>query len=203
MAVIIWPDYRVARFSWRKANQATTFKSVFGSQSLEAATPLVEVSMTGVSESRVIARQIQATIDALDGFKNQLALWNLELPVPAGTMRGAMTLAASISQGATVISVAGGASQAAKTLLAGDLLGFGAGINQQVVRVAANATANASGTIALTLSTPLRYQFAAGDAIAWDHPKALFRLASAAPAVNFGAEGAEAWALDLIEDWRP
>jgi hypothetical protein len=202
MSVITWPGYRVSRMIWRKANQAAMFKSIFGSQSLTGSAPLTEVSITGVAESRAIARQIQATIDLLDGYKNQLALWNVELPAPAGTMRGTMTLSAAAAQGVSTLSITAGATQAGKTLLAGDCIGLGSGPTQQVVRVASDAVADGTGLISVSLNIPLRNAFALSAAVTWDKPAALFRLASIFQGMNFGIDGADAWSIDLREDWR-
>jgi hypothetical protein len=203
MSAIAWPDYRVASFLWHKANQATTFRSIWGNQSLDVASPLWEVAMTGVAESRDTARQIETFIELLHGFTNQLALWNVEHPAPSGTMRGTMTFNASAAQGATSISVIAGSGQAGRTLLAGDLIGFGTGLTQQVVRIAANATADGSGIIALTIGTPLRTAFAAGAAVTWDKPAALFRLKSLDAGLMYKPDGADAWTLDLIESVLP
>jgi hypothetical protein len=203
MSVITFPDYRVASFLWHKANQATTFRSIWGNQSLDAASPLWEVAMTGVAESRDTARQIETFIESLNGYTNQLALWDVEHPVPSGTMRGTMTFNASAAQGATGISVTAGSGQAGKTLLVGDLIGFGTGLTQQVVRITANATADVSGTIALTIGTPLRNAFASGAAVTWNKPAALFRLKSLDAGLTYKPDGADAWTLDLLESPLP
>ena len=201
MAVITWPDYRVASIRWNKAVQAVVFKSIFGSQSLAGAAPLVMASISGVSETRAQGRLIESLFDSLNGFSNQLALWNVELPVPAGTMRGVMTLRDPVAQGQTfIIPIASG--QAGKTLKAGDLLGIGSGATQQVVRVAADAVADGTGAAYVTIQTPMRNAFAAGAAVAWDRPKALFRLNSPFEGLIYGPEGAEPWSVELREDWR-
>jgi hypothetical protein len=202
MAVITFPDFAVASFRWHKSNQAVTFRSIFGSQSVEAASPLWSVEMMGVSESRADARQIQAYFESLNGFQNQVELWNIEHPVPAGTMRGTMTFAAATVQGAGTIQIAGGLSEAGKTLLKGDLIGFGSGTTQQVVRITADATADASGNITVSIGTPLRNAFSAGASITWDKPKALFRQKSLTEGIEFTPEGGQPWSLSLIEDWR-
>jgi hypothetical protein len=95
-------------------------------------------------------------------------------------------------------------AQASKTLLKGDLLGLGTGPTQQVVPIAADATANAAGQITVQLSTPLRNAFPAGTPVVWDKPKALFRQRQNSTGIEYvpGIIG-QPWALDLIEDWRP
>jgi hypothetical protein len=202
MAVITWPDYRVASMRWMKAAQSVVFSSIFGKQALEGSAPLWEVDLQGVSEDRATARQVQALIESLNGYTNQLELWNVEQPAPAGTMRGTMTLSSSAAQGAGSLVITAGAGQASKTLLAGDLLGIGSGLTQQVVRATANATANASGVITVSIGTPLRNAFSAGAAVTWDKPKALFRQKSLSNGIDFQPEGGQPWSLSLVEDWR-
>jgi len=202
MSVITWPGYRVASFRWHKANQATTFRSIFGAQSLDASSPLWEASMSGVPETRDQARTIETLIESLDGFANQLALWNVECPAPKGTMRGTMTLSSSAAQGATTLVITAGSGQASTTLLAGDLLGLGSGTTQQVVRVTANATANGSGVITVTIGTPLRNAFSSSAAVTWDKPKALFRQKTLNDGMQYSVDKADPWSLSLIEDVR-
>jgi hypothetical protein len=203
MSVITYPGFRVASFRWNKANQAIVNRGPFGSQSIDGASPLWEVSMTGVSESRSMAGQISQFLESLDGYRDQLELWNLLQPAPLGTMRGTMTLAADAAQGATSLSITAGVGQAGKTLLTGDLIGFGSGLTQQVVRLTADATANGSGVIAVSIGTPLRNAFLAGAAVTWDKPKALFRQKTLNEGIDVSADGAQPWTLTLIEDVRP
>lgn len=202
MAVITFPDFAVASFRWNRAVQAITHRGPFGSQSIEAAAPLWAVGMMGVSEDRATARQIQMFLESLEGFGNQLALWNVEHPVPAGTMRGSMVLAAPAVQGAGTLQIQA-AGEAGKTLLKGDLVGIGSGTTQQVVRIAADATANGSGIINVSIGTPLRNAFTAGTPVVWDKPAALFRQKELSDGMEFTPDGGQPWGLSLIEDWRP
>jgi hypothetical protein len=203
MSIITYPGYRIASFRWNKANQAIVNRSPFGSQSVDAASPLWEASMTGVSESRSMASQISQFLESFEGYRNQVALWNFLQPAPLGTMRGTMTLSADAAQGATSLSITAGAGQAGKTLLKGDLIGFGSGLTQQVVRLTADATADGTGLIAVSIGTPLRNAFLAGAAVTWDKPKALFRQKTLNEGIDVSADGAQPWTLSLIEDVRP
>jgi hypothetical protein len=204
MSVITFSGARVATFRWRKINLALTNTGPFGgTQSLEGGAPIWGVDLTGVSEDRVTARQFEVFVESLEGFRNQLALWNLENPVPAGTMRGTMTLGAPAAQGAVSLSIAAGVGQAGKTILKGDLLGLGTDITQQVVRAAADATADGSGNIVVPIGTPIRNAFASGASVTWDKPKALFRQRTLYEGNEYTVDGAKPWVLSLIEDWRP
>ena len=50
---------------------------------------------------------VEAFFDRLKGPTNQVALWNFRRPVPLGTARGTMTLAANVAQLANIIYVTG------------------------------------------------------------------------------------------------
>lgn len=202
MAVITYPSLCVSSFRWMKVNQAMIFTSPFGSQAVDVSTPLWSVEMTGVPTKFDTADRIQTFLESLDGFRNQLALWNLARPVPKGTMRGLMVLGSPASQGDVQISISA-PTEAGGTLLEGDLLGIGSGLTQQVVRVMADATADISGDILVTIGTPLRNSFLAGDPVVWDKPKALFRQTAITDGIEYVPGIANAWSLQLVEDIRP
>ncbi|MES2910629.1 MAG: hypothetical protein V4718_04535 [Pseudomonadota bacterium] len=160
--------------------------------------------MTGVIQYKREAIVLETFLESLDGFRNQVAVYNRAQPVPAGTMRGTMVLAADADDGDLVLSISAGGGQAAKTLLTGDLLGIGSGTSQQVVRLAANAVANGSGVISVTLNHALIGDFAAGTSVRWNQPQALFRQAQDNSGIEYTPGGiGQPWALDLIEDRRP
>lgn len=202
MAVITYPDLCVSSFRWMKVNQAMVFTSPFGSQAVDVSTPLWSVEMTGVPTKFDTADRIQTFLESLDGFRNQLALWNLARPVPKGTMRGSMVLSGAASQGDVVLTISA-PTEAGETLLAGDMLGIGSGLTQQVVRVMADATADSSGDILVTVGTPLRNAFPSGQAVIWDKPKALFRQTAVTDGIEYVPGIANAWTLQLVEDIRP
>ncbi len=203
MSVIAWPDFGVNSFRWSRTPKTVNFDSIFGRQSLSGSAPVWEVEMTMVPQhwQQSIARQ--AFIESLDGYTNQVALWNLYQPQPAGTMRGSMTLRDSAGIGQTFFIPIAGTGQIGKTLKAGDLLGIGSGITQQVVRIAADAVADTDGAIYATLLTPLRNYFPAGTPVVWDRPKALFRQKSLTDGIEFVAKVGNSWSLSLVEDFRP
>jgi hypothetical protein len=203
MSVVTWPGYRVASMRWMKASQSVVFGSIFGKQALEGSAPLWEVDMQGVSEDRPTARTIQALIESLNGYTNQLALWNVEQPAPVGTMRGSMTLSTAAGQGNGSLFITAGAGQAGKTLCHGDLIGIGSGVTQQVLRIVNDAVADGSGVINVAVGTPLRNAFASGAAVTWDRPMALFRQKSLSAGIDFQPDGGQPWSLSFVEDWRP
>ncbi len=189
----------VARQSWRQRRNDIEFRSAFGAQSLEGAGPLW---LTTIEASLKRPELWQALLLQLRGKTNQLALWNMGRPVPKGSIRGALTLGAAL-QGATSLII-NASGQTGKTLLAGDYLGIGSGVTQQVVMVVADAVASGAGVITVITEPALRNAFATGVAVTWDRPKALFRRNDSSSQWEYEPGGiVKGMSLDLIEDWRP
>lgn len=202
MTTLTWPNLRVSSFRWTRLDRAVVARSGFGSQSIVQSGPLWEVDLAGVPQYWAEAHAIVAFLESFSGYANPIELWNLTQPVPIGTMRGTMTFAANAAQGAVSIQIDAGVGQAGTTLLKGDLIGFGSGTTQQVVRIMADATANGSGVITVTIGSPLRNAFLLGASITWNKPKALFRQKSLNSGIEYTAVVGNPWALSLIEDWR-
>jgi hypothetical protein len=144
----------------------------------------------------------EALLLQLRGGVNHLSAWDPVRVQPAGTMRGTMTLNGSHSAGVVAISVTAGGGQASTTLLAGDWLQLGTGLGtSQLVKVVANATANGSGVIALTIEPPLRTAFSGGAAVAWDRPLTYFKQGGA-PQWSYAAGRTQSgFAIDALESW--
>jgi hypothetical protein len=117
-------------------------------------------------------------------------------------MRGTMVVDVAASAGATTLLIHA-AGEAQKTLLAGDLIGFGTGLSQQVVRISADAISISSGQIFVTIGTPLRAPLAVNDPVRWNRPKALFRQKSLNEGIEYQSIVGQPWSLSLIEDPRP
>lgn len=202
MSVITFSEsLGVAKMSWSQQRRDISFSSVFGSQAVEVSPPawVVNLDSTGMKESQ--AGEWQALLMNLRGQTNQLALWNLGRPEPIGTMRGNMVLNAAAAQGDVSLSIVD-ASQAGTTLVAGDMLGIGTGLTQQLVMVTAAATANGSGVITVTIEPPLRNAHLIGAAVTWNKPKALFRRSSSASSWDYANIVVSGFSLDLVEDVR-
>lgn len=204
MSIITFPSAMgTAMMTWGQQRRDTAYSSVFGSQAVEVSPPLWAVSLTSPPMKESTSGTWKALLMQLKGRTNQLELWDMGRAAPQGTMRGTMTLNSAAAQGDVALSIIAG-TEAAKTLLAGDLLGIGSGITQQVVMVMADATANGSGIIAVTVQPPLRNAFSGGAAVTWDKPKALFRQGQIGTQWEYSSgQLVSGFALDLIEDWRP
>lgn len=199
MAIITVPTgLSVARQTWEQQRNDMEFRSMFGAQAIEAAPP---VWTTTIEASRKRPELWQALMLRLRGRTNQLELWNFGRPAPKGTMRGTMTAGAA-AKGATTMTVTA-SGQGGRTLLAGDFLGVGTALTQQVVMVTADATANASGVISVSFEPALRNALSAGAAVTWDKPKALFRRTDSKAGWEHKPGGiVEGMSLSLLEDWR-
>ena len=202
MSVIQYPtNLPVGKQSWIQQRQDIEFRSMFGAQAMEASPPLWATTLTATDNFASLAGPWQSLMLQLRGKVNQLAMYNIGRPVPVGTMRGVMTLAAT-AQGATSLALSA-AGQAAATLVSGDYLGFGSGLTQQVVMVVANATADGSGNITVTIEPPLRNAFVAGSAVTWNYPCALFRRKDTKTQWDYDSTMVSGMMLDLLEDVRP
>lgn len=202
MSVIQFPaNLYSASQSWGQQRNDMEFRSIFGAQAQEASAPLWGVTIAA-SDDPAQHGAWQALLLQLRGRANQLALWNKGREQPCGTMRGVMTMAAA-AQGATAMTITA-AGQAGKTLLAGDYLGVGAGLTQQVVMVVADATANGSGVVAVATEPALRNAFAPGSGVTWYRPCALFRRKDSTSKWEYEPGGVvRGMMIDLLEDWRP
>lgn len=146
----------------------------------------------------------QVMLMQLRGKVNHLAAWDIARPAPLGTMRGSLTLSATAAAGATSISVTGGAGQAGTTMLAPDWLQLGSGLGSQTVMVMADATANGSGVIVLTIEPPLRVGFTSGTVVTWDKPLVHYKMISEPANWQYDAGWLtkSGYALDFLEQWQ-
>lgn len=187
----------IAKQTWGQQRNDIEFRSMFGAQGLEGSAPMWAATLNpGLKRIDLW----QTLVLRLRGRTNQLALWNMGRPQPLGTMRGVMTMAAA-TQGATSLAVTA-AGQAGKTLLAGDYLGVGSGLTQQVVMVLDDAAASGAGLITVTTEPPLRNAFGAGSVVTWYRPCALFRRQDTRSGWDHEPGVTRAQAMDLLEDWR-
>lgn len=192
----------VARMTWSLQRNDMEFRSSFGSQAVEVASPVWVVSFESPPMRDTNSGVWKSLLMTLRGKTKQLELWDIQRPTPIGTMRGNMTLNGDHAQGATTLSIIA-TGENSKTLLAGDLLGLGSTTTQQVVMVVADATSNGSGIISVTIEPPLRNAFTGGAAVTWDKPKALFRRSESLSSWDYSPGNiVSGFKLDLIEDWR-
>ncbi len=134
----------------------------------------------------------EAFIDSFRGQVNVSNLYHFARPIPAGTVRGTLTLVASAAQGASIIRVTG-CTPSDGSLLAGDMLGIGG----LLLRVASNCAAVA-GVITVPIVNRLRAAQSSGAAVTWNMPTAPFRLLSNT-GVDYGSGRVSATSFEFGE----
>ena len=144
----------------------------------------------------------QALVAQMRGRINHLAAWDPVRNQPLGTMRGTPTLSALAAAGTPTLALATG--QAGSTLLAGDWLQLGTGLGtSQLVMVVANATADGTGAMSVTVEPPLRQQFASATAVTWQRALAYYRSVGGSSTWRYaGGNAVQGMSLDLLEAWQ-
>lgn len=114
--------------------------------------------------------KVEAYLLRLSGREHRVRLWDFKQPRPRGTINlGAVSLGAAAAQFATTLPLSG--CGAGKTLLAGDWLAVATG---QLVRVVADAVADAGGLMTVEIRPMLRLALSSVSAVTLDSPTALF-----------------------------
>lgn len=113
---------------------------------------------------------MQVFFAQLRGRANRYTLFDVINPIPRGTLRGTLTTVGSIAQGAVACTITGGGGQSGKTLLKGDKLSIGGELKINT----ADATADGSGNMSLTVEPPFRNAVSGGAGVVWDKPTAKF-----------------------------
>jgi hypothetical protein len=197
MTVYAWPsNWFPSRFEMRILYNTRTFVGPYTptTQVLNLLGERWTVSLD-LSPDRdpVLGAAREAYFDRLGGPLNQIAMPYLKRLYPQGTMRGSPTLTASVAQLANLISIT---TTAAATLYAGDMIG----INGQLVRVMANATADGAGAMPNVEVAPrMRTAVTLGAAVTWSAPTVNMILKSDGVPVVYRPGLYEMSTLDLIE----
>jgi hypothetical protein len=147
----------------------------------------------------------EAMLLQLRGRVNHLAVWDRNRPAPRGTVRGSLTLNATVSAGATSATINGGAGQAGTTVAVGDKFMLASGVGtSQLVQATSAVTLNGSGIGTFSFEPPARIAFSSGAAVTWDKPVAHFKQQSSEWAGRgITSQVFAGYGLDLLEDWTP
>lgn len=193
-----WPaTFKVGRFEMRVIPNTAVFTSPY-TKAVQTVDLLgerwaVRLDLT-IEGNPILGAAREAFFDRLHGPVNLIALWNIRFPVPQGSLRSAPSLASASAQLSNLLNISGG--QPYDTLLAGDMLG----VNGQLVRVMASATADSSGAFAAVEVMPrMRTAAASGAAVTWQAPTANFMLKADGVPTSYNAEYADVASLDMIE----
>ena len=196
MSVVSLPSvFRVTQFALTQMVNMRAFASPYvGSEQVvdmlnDRWKAQLQVNMINMVDAAVM----EAFINTLRMGVNVVNLYHYARPVPRGTMRGTLALTAAAIAGASTLSFSG-AGQAGTTLLAGDLINVGA----LLLMVAADATADGTGAITVTLTNRLRVAQSLSAAVTWNQPTAPFRLVGT-PSVAYINMRANSFMLDFNE----
>lgn len=151
------------------------------------------VSMTTPPKLSRAAGVLEAFSNLLAGGLNKVRLHHPQRHVPLGTLRGTPTLQVATLRGSqsVVLTVASGA-----TLKSGDMFG----LTGHLLQVAQDCTA-VSTTLTVPIVNRMRGVVAAGAAVVWDRPTALFICGSMTNMVVHRPGYAEGVTLDFEEAW--
>jgi hypothetical protein len=135
---------------------------------------------------------VEGFIHSLRNMTNTVNLWHMARPVPLGTIAGAPTVNGAHAIGSATLAVT---TTAGATVKQGDMLGA----NGLLLMAAADATADGSGHVSVTLVNRLRVAMAGGEAVTWNKPVAPFRCITAKAGVAYVPGTANAVSLDFVE----
>lgn len=221
-----WPaEFNASGFSLRLRRNTRDFTSPYSqtTQTLELGGErwVAEVTLSISDRYAPVTLKREAFADKLAGGINRVRLWHLFNPSAGGTFTAA-PVAWAITDGgsawpvtnsgsawpitdgtpALFATVPAGAStcviqsRPGRTATEGSMLG----INGQLVRLMADATADASGRLALTFAPRARYEWPAySSPIVTTRPAAVFRLQGEVP-TPWSAGLVAGATFDLIED---
>lgn len=128
-------------------------------------------SVTMAPMATAVRDDFEGWLTGLSGMEHRVSTWDWKRPTPRGTINlSGVTLGASAAQFATSLQLAG--CGAGKTLLRGDWLKVGT----QVFRAIADATADGSGAMTVSVRHDVRVALSSGAAVTLDRPAALYIL---------------------------
>lgn len=203
MATYQYPteDYaRPARLDVQPINNNFAFESQYSGDIQTVGQPGGRLRMTMAYPQQAFSerRKLEAYLMQLNGMEHRSANFDVAHPQPAGTILTSGVTMSAASQYATSVTLNG--CGAGTTLLQGDWIGVTHSAGQQMLRVIADATANGSGVMVVTVRMPLRAAVTGGATVTIIRPRALFVLAS--PTLTFPREDSgrcPAFSVEWIE----
>ncbi len=135
------------------------------------------------------AAAAEAFFSRVVGGVDRIRIYNFTRPQPRGTMRGSPTLAAPITRGMQSLQI-----NTFGTLEAGDFFKIGNQVFQ-----AFDAASPIGGVMTVNLVQRVRVDTAAGAAVQWDKPTALFIIPSDSNRVAYGGGVMESFSQEFDE----
>ncbi len=199
MTTLSWPSLTVAgpgSLDWSLVPNTITFESpLSGSmQTVEFPGARWKVSMSMDNLQEADTALLQAMLVQLRGRAGRLALHNFARPTPRGTIAGTPLVMGASQTGNTLII---DGCTVGTTLKAGDFIG----VNGELKMVVADATANGSGQMTLTIEPPLRSSPADNAAITTTRPTATFMLAQDETKWSSRPGVLTSFPLEFVETW--
>ena len=183
-------------FVWRKLANTQTFESPLTRSVQTLALPGARWACTATWDNLLDedARKLAAFMAQLRGASGRFYLHHLARPNIRGTGAGTPLVKGASQTGASLVT---DGWTVGTTLLAGDLVGFG---GYELRMVVADATADGSGNMTLTLDEPMRASPSDNSAIDITSPAGIFRLTGDEVASSFAPGGPlESFTLDCVE----
>lgn len=177
--------------SWGSVKAGAQSTSIFNSatESIEFPGERWLVSLTLPERKSRNGGEAEAFFGRISGGMERVRLWHFLRPVPRGSMRGAPTLAAAASRGELSLQIT-----TTGTLEAGDLFKVGNQVFQ-----AFQSCAPVGGVLTVPLVQRVRSTLAAGAAVQWDKPTALFVMPSKTHRTPYRPGAQERIAVDFEE----
>jgi len=159
---------------WRKLSNTQAFESPLTRSVQTLALPGARwaCSLTWANLDAADAARMRAFLYALRGRAGRFYVPHPTVKRPRGTAAGTPLVAGSGQTGATLAT---DGWTAGATLLAGDLIGFGASELRVVI---SDATADGSGAMSIVIDEPMRASPADNSALVLIEPKCVMRLAA-------------------------
>lgn len=199
MTVLTWPTFVRATprvLDWSLVPNTQSFGSPLSGAVQTVEMPGARWKASFMLENLVEADAavFQAFMMRLRGRAGRFALHNFARQRPRGTLSGT-PLVMGASQTGTTLIIDGCAVGA--TLLAGDYFG----VNGELKMVVADAAANGSGQMTLTLEPPMRASPADNAALTLVQPTATFMLATDELKWNTQPGKFSSFPIDCVEAW--
>ena len=183
-------------WNWRKLSNTQTFESPLTKSVQTLALPGARWACTSNWDSlqAADAALLRAFLASLRGTAGRFYLSNRVHTAPRGTVGGTPLVKGASQTGSSLVT---DGWTAGATLLAGDFIGFNAGAELRMV--IADATADGSGNMTISLDEPIRVSPADNSAIVKTSPTCVMRLVSDEAAWSYASGGFASFVLDCIE----
>jgi hypothetical protein len=176
---------------WASLKSAIQFRSPFNgaTESIEFPGARWGLGLSLPPTLDYLGGEAEAFFNRLAGGMDRVAICNFMRPVPRGTLRGTPTLAATSARGDLTLYLASLGS-----LAAGDFFKVGTQLFQCF-----QACSAIGSVLTVPLVQPVRTATAAGAAVQWDRPTALFVMPANSNRVHYGGGVLAALKIDLEE----